>query len=235
MENEIDIQRRYYTETAGKYNAMHGDEVPHVFAMHIMFGLLDYLGVKSVLDVGAGTGRILKHAMNNYPDLFIMGIEPVKELREIAYREGVSRGKLIEADAMALPFTDDSFDVVCIYAVLHHIRCPDVVVKEMLRVARKAIFISDSNNFGQGALMVRYIKQAINLLGLWGFANFIKTRGRGYLITEGDGISYSYSVFNNYSQVCKSCTNVHLFNTSSSGGVNPYRSAGSVALLGIIK
>ena len=115
-----------------------------------------------------------------------------------------------------------------------HIRNPEIVIKEMLRVSRKGIFISDSNAFGQGSLVVRIIKQTINYLKLWPLANYFKTFGHGYIITEGDGLSYSHSVFNNYDQIRKGCKAVHLINTSV-GGINPYKTAGSVALLGIKK
>lgn len=68
-------------------------------------------------------------------------------------------------------------------------------MSEMLRVAQKAIFISDANNFGQGRFLARTAKQALNALGLWKTVDFIKTKGKGYTISEGDGLAYSYSVF----------------------------------------
>jgi len=76
---------------------------------------------------------------------------------------------------------------------LHHIRKPALAVAEMLRVATKAIFLSDSNNFGHGSPLGRSIKQTIDLLGLWPLADWIKTKGKGYTISEGDGLAYSYS------------------------------------------
>ena len=106
------------------------------------------------------------------------------------------------------------------------------VVGEMLRVARTAILISDRNNFGQGTPWVRAIKQAINAAGLWPLANFVKTRGKGYSITEGDGLAYSYSVFSDYDQIRAACKSVHVLNTLDAG-VNPYRTAPHIALLGI--
>lgn len=30
---------------------------------------------------------------------------------------------------------------------------------------------------------------------LWGTFNYIRTGGKGYIVTEGDGLSYSYSVY----------------------------------------
>jgi hypothetical protein len=65
----------------------------------------------------------------------------------------------------------------------------------MLRVARRAVFISDANRFGQGSWLGRIAKLALYRLRLWPLANYIKTRGRGYVITPGDGLAYSYSVF----------------------------------------
>src|SRR5207245_752348 len=106
------------------------------------------------------------------------------------------------------------FDVVCEFAVLHHVKKPEVVIAEMLRVARKAIFISDSNNFGQGSFLRRSMKQALNALGLWKVANFFKTSGKNYIISDGDGLGYSYSVFNNYKQLQASCQRIHILNTA---------------------
>src|SRR6185436_11973411 len=108
---------------------------------------------------------------------------------------------------------------------LHHVARPAVVVEEMLRVARRAIFISDSNNFGQGSAAARRVKQALDGLGLWGLANLVKTRGKGYSISDGDGLSYSYSVFNDYPLIERHCRSVHVLNTRSAPGTDPYRAA----------
>jgi hypothetical protein len=32
-------------------------------------------------------------------------------------------------------------------------------------------------------------------MGLWPAFDFVRTRGRGYMVSEGDGVFYSYSVF----------------------------------------
>jgi len=74
----------------------------------------------------------------------------------------------------------------------------------------------------------------INSLGLWKIADLIKTRGKGYSISEGDGIAYSYSVFNNYRQIQAQCKSIHLLNTKD-GRINIYKTASHIALLGIKK
>src|SRR5262249_41752779 len=103
---------------------------------------------------------------------------------------------------------------------------------EMLRVSRKAIFISDTNNFGQGSVLARRVKQAINAIGLWPTFDLLRTRGRGYHCSEGDGVYYSYSVFNDFAIIREQCASVHVFNTTGAF-FDHYRDAPSVALLGI--
>jgi SAM-dependent methyltransferase len=233
--DEIDKQRRYYAETASQYDTMHLNEKDeHFFALSFLVASLDYLQVGSILDVGSGTGRAIRYIKDHRPDLHVLGIEPVKELREVGYLRGLSDKDLIDGDATKLPFGASEFDLVCEFGVLHHVKRPEIAVSEMLRVAGKAIFISDSNNFGQGSGAGRLLKQMINLLGMWELADFIKTRGKGYTVSEGDGLAYSYSVFNNYDQIKAQCKSIHIFNTKD-GDINPYRTASHVALLGIKK
>jgi len=207
-----EMQRRYYAETANQYDSMHLQENdPHFFALAFMAGAIDYLGIRSILDIGSGTGRAVQYLKRLRPDLRVVGV-----------------------DATNLIFRSGEFDLVCEFAALHHINKPNLAVSEMLRVSNKAIFISDSNNFGQGSKLVRTMKQGINFFGLWKLADLIKTGGKGYTITEGDGLAYSYSVFNNYKQIRNQCKSVHLLNTTD-GFIDPYRTASNVALLGIKK
>jgi ubiquinone/menaquinone biosynthesis C-methylase UbiE len=166
------------------------------------------------------------------PEVEAIGIEPSAELREIGHEKGIPETQLVHGDAMKLAYADGSFDMVCEFGALHHIPDPGKAVAEMLRVARKAVFISDVNNYGQGSFLARCAKQALHGAGLWPLADWIKTRGRGYLISEGDGLYYSYSVFNNYRQIEEQCEAVHLLNTTAAGR-NLYRSATHLALLGI--
>jgi ubiquinone/menaquinone biosynthesis C-methylase UbiE len=232
MSSEANLQRGYYAATAAAYDAMHLGEQEHHVALAVMVGLLDYLQIGSVLDVGSGTGRIVRQLKHQRPHVVVRGVEPVAELREVAYENGVARSELTDGNALSLAFGDGEFDLVCAFGVLHHIRTPAVAVGEMLRVARRAVFISDANNFGQGTPVTRAIKQILNALRLWPLANLIKTRGRGYSVTEGDGLAYSYSVFSNYQQLERACQSVHFFNTLPSGP-NLYRTAGHVAVLGL--
>jgi ubiquinone/menaquinone biosynthesis C-methylase UbiE len=227
------IQRAYYANTASRYDDMHvHDSGEHYFALGLLRVVIELLDVKSVLDIGSGTGRALLMLKEWRPDLRIVGVEPSAELRLIGYQKGLSYEELVDGDAMALSQHDGSFDLVTEFGALHHIPAPSKAVEEMLRVSRVGIFISDSNNFGQGSRPARLAKQILHFGGIWPVYNWIKTGGKGYKISEGDGLAYSYSVYNDWKQIRRACQSVHVLNTQD-GGINPYRSSTHVALLGL--
>lgn len=225
------LQQEYYHATAADYDRQHLMDPEHEFAIAWLTGLLDYVAVDSVLDVGSGTGRLLRRLRQHqrFSGIRMLGIEPVAALREQAYRNGVRRDELIEGDGTRLAFEDGAFDLVCAFGVLHHLPDPDRAVREMLRVARHAIFISDSNIYAAGGWVERFAKQTLRALRLWRLAQFVKTRGRGYKLSEGDGLWYPYSVYDNYAQIAQACRCVHVLNTSEQG-VHAYRSCAHVAL-----
>lgn len=231
--NEVDKQRAYYAEAAARYDAEHVcEDKIHTLALHFLGGMIDFYGFQTLLDVGSGTGRVLLHFRDTRPDLQTVGVEPVTEMRNVGYAKGLAAEQLRAGDATRLEFADGAFDVVCCFGVLHHIKHPERAVAEMLRVAKRGVFISDGNNFGQGSPRARLVKQSLDFLRLWPLANFVNTKGKGYVWSESDGVAYSYSVFNNYEQIRAQCPRVHLLNTDGTG-VNPYRSAGHVALLAL--
>jgi SAM-dependent methyltransferase len=236
MKNPSEFQHEYYSRTAEKYDSLHlkPDEPEHDFALGFLSVALALYDARSVLDVGAGTGRALSYLRMKYPELEVRGIEPVQELREEAYRKKIPKEVLVEGDGCNIKFPDQSVDIVCEFGVLHHIPSPELMISEMLRVAKKAIFISDNNNFGQGSSVSRVLKQGLDLFGLWPVYDFIRTTGRRYQISEGDGLFYSYSVFNNFDQIKKACKKIHLVNTTNTSR-NFYRSATHIALLGVKK
>jgi ubiquinone/menaquinone biosynthesis C-methylase UbiE len=237
MEDTVYIQNKYYQDTAANYDIMHMHEdvdPEHEIAFYFMCSMIEKLNINSILDIGAGTGRVIIDLHKRYPGLRITGIEPVAALRELGYNKGILKNDLIDGDGKKIDFPENHFDMVCAFGILHHIDKPDVVIKEMLRVSKMAIFISDSNNFGQGGRLGRFVKQAINALGLWSAYNYIRTKGKKYQISKGDGLFYSYSLFNNFSLIKENCKSVHLMNTRDAG-VNPYRTASHAAILGLKK
>jgi len=148
--------------------------------------------------VGCGTGRGIGYFLERHPGLTIRAVEPVQELIDQCQRKGIPADLVLCARGEELPFPDKCFDAVCEFGVLHHVREPDLVVREMMRVARRAIFLSDSNRFGGGRLPLRWAKLLLHKAGLWNAAYFLKTGGKGFRTSEGDGVSFSYSIFDSY-------------------------------------
>src|ERR1700741_3753121 len=155
----VAIQRHYYTETAAEYDAAHageGDDDP--VNLKMLFGFLRMIEARSLLDIGAGTGRAVRHLMDNMPNVSVRGVEPVAaRIEEGVQKKNIPRGVVIQGVGEALPFENASIDVVCAFGMLHHVRKPENVVREMLRVARKAVIIVDGNRFGLGSWPVRLL------------------------------------------------------------------------------
>ena len=203
--SEVEIQRGYYTRTAACYDSMHAHETStDTSMMKFLHAFLRMLEVRSLLDVGTATGLGMRHLKSALPGLSICGVEPVAALLDQGVRDGnTSSFHAVQATGEALPFSDASFDAVCEFGALHHASDPSAVVKEMLRVARKAVFLCDSNRFGQGTRPARLIKLFLYKSRLWSVYTFLRTRGKGYLLTEGDGLAYSYSIFDSYDLVSR--------------------------------
>lgn len=211
------IQARYYTDTAAKYDEWHtadpNDE--HFRALTFITALRDVYGLQTFLDVGAGTGRATKFLLD--AGMQGRGIEPVPALIELAARSGIPEGLIVEGSGTDLPFEQSSFDAVLECGVLHHVRDPARVVSEMIRVARRAVFLSDSNRFGQGGFPARWLKLFLYKSGLWDWARFVQTAGKMYTLSEGDGLAYSYSVFDSLNLLSDWADQIILLPTMSKG------------------
>lgn len=87
------------------------------------------------LDVGCGDGLLAHLMLQKRPDLELRGIDVlVREQTHIP---------VDEFDGLVIPHADASFDVVMFVDVLHHTQDPMLLLREAVRVARKAIVIKD--------------------------------------------------------------------------------------------
>ena len=230
----VTAQRAYYESTAADYDRLHVHADPeHDFALSVFKGYLRDNAIGSLLDVGAGTGRVSRGLAEDpsLKHLEVVGIEPVESLRILGHAAGVPNHSLVDGDATDLPYQDGSFDAVCAFAVLHHIPDPRQAINEMLRVARKAIFISDSNCYGQGSRTTTNMKWWLRNLKLWPMFQWITTGGKGFKFSEEDGVFFSYSIFDSEKQIRRACRSVHVLNTRGSGNI--YRECSHGAILGL--
>ena len=90
-----------------------------------------------VLDVGCGDGILMEHLKYN-KEINIRGIEISKDNVQKCLSKGLT---VIEGDAEKdlLQFPDSSFDFVILSQTLQAFLNPEIVIKELLRVGKKAI------------------------------------------------------------------------------------------------
>jgi ubiquinone/menaquinone biosynthesis C-methylase UbiE len=209
------LQRDYYARTAHLYDAAHvhaGDE--HSLALQYICTFIDTLQITSALDVGCGTGRGIGFILKSTPHVAVHGIEPISALiRQAIEANGIPASLITEGNGEHLPFADHSIDASFACGILHHARNPEKIVREMLRVSRKAVFLSDENRFAHGSLFSRWGKLALYKAGIFRAAYRLKTLGKGYRYSEGDGLAYSYSVYDSISELSRWADRVILIPT----------------------
>lgn len=193
----VQIQRKYYSDTAAQYDQMHLMDAEHNLALDYICSSMFQLNLSTMLDVECGTWRGVKYPLDR--DLDVKGIEPVLGLLDAGCRQhGLPAERMLRGSGEALEFADQSFEAAMELGVLHHVPNPAKVVAEMIRVSKRAIYISDCNRFGQGTFVGRLSKIAAWKLGLWNAIDFIRTRDKGYTISEEDGLAYSYRVYDSF-------------------------------------
>lgn len=213
MTSATNEQRAYYERTAAEYDSMHLRESEHEFALAQLLGLMKFYSFDSLLDVGSGTGRVPRFAKRDLPGVRVCGLEPVAGLREIGYQNGLGPDELMDGNALSLADPDDSWDIVCAFGILHHIPEPEVAIAEMCRVAKHGVFFSDLNNYGCGSLPQRALAQTLRMLRLWRPFQYIKNGGKYEKYSEGDGVHYSYSLFDSLPTIRRKFSQIHLSNT----------------------
>lgn len=196
-------QQDYYTQTAGIYEQMHGGETgEHALALEYFFAFASHFKFNKILDVGCGTGAVLSKMLKMGLDA--KGLEPVQALVNIGIQKhSIPDAKIFLGRAERIPFPDASFDAVTEFGILHHVPEPRLAIREMMRVSQNAIFLSDENRFGRGSAAWRLIKYIWWVTGVFPIGYYLMTKGRGYHETVGDGISYSYSVYDSFRDLSK--------------------------------
>lgn len=112
---------------------------------------------KIVLDVGSGNGYFAQH-FNKDCQLTALDLSA----NQLQYNP--ARNKNI-GSAYELPYNDNSFDIVFTSNLLHHLDEPEKAVKEMQRVSKKYVVISEPNRNNPmiflGALCIPHERRAV--------------------------------------------------------------------------
>ena len=94
-----------------------------------------------VLDLATGTGDLAIQVAQTEPSVTVVGLDPSSKMLDVG-RAKVLRGtlekrvELVQGDAQALPFADDSFNSVCIAFGIRNVPDRAQALREMARVTR---------------------------------------------------------------------------------------------------
>lgn len=87
--------------------------------------------IRSVLDVGTADGLMLRRLHALWPEARCVGVDLSRELLLVARCASAS---FVEANALYLPFSADTFDLVISTATIEHVTDPSLMVAECYRV-----------------------------------------------------------------------------------------------------
>lgn len=99
-------------------------------------GRFDIRRFRTILDVGSGSGQILRHVLRQTGDgvrIVACDLSP-NMLHRARQRLKSNRPEFVAADMKNLPFTDGSFDCITCGWVIEHLPDPRPGLREMLRV-----------------------------------------------------------------------------------------------------
>src|SRR5688572_17309915 len=123
--------RSYYDEFAGWYERERGRGY-HQMLDDLEVALVERYGRGGdVLEAGCGTGLILERISRFARTA--RGIDLSGGMLARAHARGL---EVAQASVTALPYRDDSFDVVCSFKVLAHVEDIETALSEMARVTR---------------------------------------------------------------------------------------------------
>ena len=114
-------------------------------------GGLDHTDGFSVLDVGCGSGELLRYiaefTRGNGKNARLIGIDLNEISTSVTALESLKFPEIsaIRGDAFRLPFADGAFDYAISSLFFHHLTDEQIpqALKEMSRVARRAIYVID--------------------------------------------------------------------------------------------
>jgi len=138
-----------------------------------VFGYLKAESGLNLLDVGTGTGHLLKTARES--GLSVYGTDISPEAVRIS-RENVPDANLVVAPGENLPFKDEMFDYVVCFGSLEHFLDMDKGVNEMVRVAKPEakymIVVPNKNYFlwkarGVYGTKQKYMKETLMSYDEW--------------------------------------------------------------------
>ncbi|MDT4938341.1 MAG: hypothetical protein QOG80_2012 [Pseudonocardiales bacterium] len=107
-----------------------------------------------VLDVGCGTGAVLRELTERLPNVLEMvGVDPSEGMLRVARRDSADQIRFVQAGAERLPFDDAHFDLVLSTTSYHHWGAQAAGLAEVARV------LAPDGSFVLADLSARWIRR----------------------------------------------------------------------------
>ncbi|GCE15381.1 class I SAM-dependent methyltransferase [Tengunoibacter tsumagoiensis] len=94
-----------------------------------------YFQPANVLDIGCGSGRLLRKAHVYWPETHLLGVDPAQKMLEVA-RKLTPEAHFYQGSGEALPLEDASVDLALSTISFHHWHDQAAGVREVARVLR---------------------------------------------------------------------------------------------------
>lgn len=102
----------------------------------VLLKKLSEIPCHTVLDLGCGTGEMIKLILEQNKDKSLYGLDLSEKMLEVAKQKLGNNTNLILGDSERLPFINSFFDVVYCNDSFHHYPAPDKVLSEVRRVLK---------------------------------------------------------------------------------------------------
>lgn len=152
-EDKQDYVHRVFERISGSYDAAN-DRISLGFQRYWKEMLIKHLSeftpyTASFLDICCGTGDIAIAAAKKRPDMEVIGADFSSSMLKVAKKKsrGLKNVHWKRADALRLPWPDESFDAVCISFGLRNTVDYKKVISEMKRVVKKGGFVYCLDSF----------------------------------------------------------------------------------------
>ncbi len=193
MPSNVDVFNRDAARNAGYVyttNASLSSRMATQRTLDLMLQHGSFAG-RSILDVGCGDGFFMNYYWDAAHPRTLFGVDAAYQALEVADAHRAARPICFAAgDAYGLPFCDNSFDLVVLQSILHHLDDPLSTIREAFRLAPQ-ILIHEPNGNNLGLKVIEKVSRYHREHGEKSYAyrkmvQWIEEAG-GHIVTRGFG------------------------------------------------